>query len=144
MRRVGTAAGLLFTILLTSLTYPFIGHASAQSSLRGRLTLDNRGEPLLLTASGQRVHLRGDEKTVAVLKDARLQGEELEVVGHFTPPDHFRIGPFHKKSFFVLRNGKRFTVYYWCDVCSIRSYVPGNCECCQQPTELRLEEVSGK
>lgn len=28
-------------------------------------------------------------------------------------------------------------VYYWCDICAIRSYENGICDCCGGPTELR-------
>ncbi len=28
-------------------------------------------------------------------------------------------------------------VYYWCDICTIRSYEHGICDCCGGPTELR-------
>jgi hypothetical protein len=29
-------------------------------------------------------------------------------------------------------------VSYWCDICTIRSYTPGPCVCCQKDTTLDL------
>jgi hypothetical protein len=31
-------------------------------------------------------------------------------------------------------------ITYWCDVCSIRTYTPGKCWCCQQETTLDLRD----
>ena len=33
--------------------------------------------------------------------------------------------------------GRLCDVYYWCDICSIRSYEHGPCDCCGGTTELR-------
>ena len=33
--------------------------------------------------------------------------------------------------------GQLCEVYYWCDICTIRSYESGICDCCGGPTELR-------
>jgi hypothetical protein len=33
--------------------------------------------------------------------------------------------------------GKLNEVYYWCDICTIRSYENGPCACCLAPVELR-------
>ena len=41
----------------------------------------------------------------------------------------------------VHRDGKKYTISYWCPVCSIRTYTPGKCMCCQEETHLDLEEV---
>ena len=37
--------------------------------------------------------------------------------------------------------GKLHDVYYWCDICSIRTYEPGNCPCCGDPVVLKEEAV---
>ncbi len=33
--------------------------------------------------------------------------------------------------------GRLCDVYYWCDICTIRTYEAGVCDCCGGPTELR-------
>lgn len=72
--------------------------------------------------------------------DKRLAGVDFEVKGAYTTPNRFRIDPIHTKAMFVHKGGKRLYITYWCDVCSIRSYAPGKCWCCQEDTELDLRE----
>lgn len=77
---------------------------------------------------------------MGVLNDKRLAGSDLEAIGHFESPEHFEVDPIHLKSMFVHKDGKRFQITYWCDVCYIRTYTPGPCWCCQKPTDLDLIE----
>jgi len=112
--------------------------AKTPAILRGRLQHGPQRRPALHTADGQSVRLEGDEDTLKVLGDVRLAGFELELTGEFTGPDRFRVGPFYLRSLLVIKQGGKYVVTYWCDVCSIRSYTPGPCVCCQQETELDL------
>ena len=77
---------------------------------------------------------------IKVLKDKRLNGIDLEAAGHFTAPDHFMLDPNHARTVLVHKNGKLKMITYWCDVCSIRSYEPGPCWCCQAETVLDLRD----
>jgi len=110
--------------------------AAESASLRGRLREDPDQPPALTTKEGRVVLLEGDADTVGVLRDPRLKGEDFEANGHSTPPDRFVIDPIHTRSLFVWRNGKRLVITYWCDVCSIRAWTPGRCQCCQEPMDL--------
>jgi hypothetical protein len=114
----------------------------APKTIRGKLTQSEKeGEPPALTISPNNVvPLEGDESTTGVLHDARLRGEVMELVGHFRDPTHFVVDPIHTKAMFVLKDGKRLMISYWCEVCSIRTYTPGVCMCCQDETELDLKE----
>ena len=40
------------------------------------------------------------------------------------------------------KEGKLHEVYYWCDICTIRRYEGGACECCGGPMERRETVVS--
>lgn len=106
----------------------------AAESLRGRL----RGATLVLP-SGSAVRLGGDESTMLVLNDGRLQDADFEVLGARSK-DGFAVDGIHTRSLFVHRGGKRLMVTYWCDVCYIRTYAPGKCWCCQKDTDLDLRE----
>jgi hypothetical protein len=108
-------------------------------SLRGHLIQD-ADKPAIETPEHKRVLLEGDEPTMAVLRDARLKGRELEAVGHFENPDRFRVDGMHTRALFVHQGGKRLYVTYWCDVCYIRTYSPGQCWCCHKETDLDLRE----
>ena len=105
---------------------------AAERSLRGKLTAGPKptlaGEPLT-----------GDAGTMLVLGDPRLNGLDFEVVGE-PAPGLFLVGPLHKRSMFVHQGGKRLTITYWCQVCSIRTFTPGVCMCCQDETAVDLKE----
>jgi hypothetical protein len=89
-------------------------------SIRGKL-VQRDGVPYLDSA-GKLVTLEGEPETMQVLRDARLKGEDLEIIGHYTAPAKFAVGPFYEsKSNFVHKGGKKYTISYWFEVCSIRT-----------------------
>ena len=89
---------------------------------------------------GREIALGGDLQAMAVLNDARLGGFELEVAGRLLSTTRLQLNPSHTWPLRVLRDGRRLLVTYWCDTCSIRSYTPGTCVCCQGETDLALRE----
>ncbi len=98
------------------------------------------GKPPVLDTGSRRVPLSGDADTMGVLQDKRLAGATFELQGKFDSQGAFAVGPIHTRAVRVLRNGKKLLVTYWCDVCSIRTYTPGICWCCQEETALDLRE----
>jgi hypothetical protein len=108
---------------------------AAASVVRGKLLAGQ----LLESAAGP-IRLSGDEPTLGVLNDPRVIGLELELIGQSRTPGSLEIDPIHKKALYALKDGKRLFVTYWCDICSIRTYTPGQCWCCQEQTELDLRE----
>jgi hypothetical protein len=116
--------------------------AAPETTLRGKLTQAPGKKPALALSGGKLIGLDGDKETVGILNDKRLAGADLEIYGHFTAPDQFLIEPYTSKdSIYVHKDGKKYTISYWCPVCSIRTYTPGKCMCCQQETHLDLQEV---
>ena len=115
--------------------------APAKASILGKLIQASGEKPALEVPPGKRIRLEGDEPTSGVLADARLSGMELELIGKFSAPGLFTVDPIHTRAMFVHKNGKKYTISYWCSTCSIRAYTPGKCVCCQKETELDLEEV---
>ena len=112
---------------------------SAAANIRGILKLNSFGKPIL-AAKPADILITGDDPTLAVFQDKRVHGLEFELVGAFQPNGVFSTGPIHTKAMYVLRGGQRLFVTYWCDVCSIRTYSPGVCWCCQEETELDIRE----
>lgn len=105
-----------------------------RATVRGRLLA---GEPPRLRGEdGREWVLEADEASLAVLRDERVRKEVLEAVGTPMPPSRFRIDPIHKKAMFVVRGGVPLVITYWCEVCAIRTYSPGKCQCCQEETAL--------
>lgn len=126
-------------VLLLALLLPSFG--APPESLRGKL-VHHGGKAAIETPDHKLVFPEGEPETMAVLGDRRIEGLDLELLGHFTAPDRFTVGPFYtSKSMIVHKDGKGYTISYWCPVCSIRSYTPGKCMCCQQETHLDLEEL---
>ena len=109
--------------------------------LRGRML---PGEPPRLKTSDGRVFtLSGDTETIGVLKDPRVTQYDVEVVGQATG-EQFRVNPIHTPALFAYKDSHRYQVTYWCPICSIRSYTPGKCWCCQEETNLDLIEPAPK
>ena len=60
------------------------------STLRGKLLRGSR--PAIETGTAQRIALDGEPETMAVLRDHRLAGADLELHGEFKTPAVFVIG----------------------------------------------------
>jgi hypothetical protein len=113
-----------------------------QSSVRGKLVQRDGKPPALETAGRDLVVTEGEPESLEVLNDKRLAGLDIELLGHYDAPGRFIVGPFYTStSIIVHKDGKRYSVSYWCPVCSIRAYTPGKCVCCQQETHLDLQEL---
>jgi hypothetical protein len=110
--------------------------------LRGKLMVRDGKPAALQTADHKLVELNGDESTQKVLADKRLNGYEVEAHGHFTAPGRFAIDPFHTRGLVAVEKGKVKLITYYCDVCNIRTNVPGPCACCQKETTLELRDPS--
>ena len=113
--------------------------ADERKILRGRL---RPGVKPALVVNDQEIPLTGDPGTLLVLADQRLSDLDLEVSGEPAgdPAAPFRVGPIHKRSMHVHQDGKRLMITYWCEVCSIRTFTPGVCMCCQDETAVDLKE----
>ncbi len=66
------------------------------------------------------------------LQDRRLLNREVRLEGTARPG-----GTFQVERLYTVRNGKLYRVRYYCEVCNIEALEPGDCVCCQQPTELQ-------
>ena len=116
----------------------FAAETPKSDTVRGKL-LVTEGQPTAVqTAEGRKVALDGDDSTKKVLADPRLNGFEIQAKGRFESPARFVIDPIHTHSLLVNQSGRLKLVTYWCDVCTIRSYTPGPCVCCQKETTVDL------
>jgi hypothetical protein len=116
--------------------------AEEKQSVRGKLRQAPDLPPAIAAKDGRVVELEADGPTTAVLRDARLKDEDFEAVGRFRTPARFVVDPIHERALFVWRGGKRLVVTYWCDVCSIRAWSPGRCQCCQEEMRVDLRDPS--
>ncbi len=95
---------------------------------------------MLILPGGKSFRLTGDNPTIGVLKDPRLNNADFEVEGRTTAPGEFEVNPIHTRSLFAYQNGQRLMVTYWCEICYIRTFTPGDCWCCQEWTKLDLRD----
>ena len=68
----------------------------------------------------------------ALFADQRVREKELLLTGTVLPKSQI-IDVTAMKS---IRNGVVYDLYYYCDICAIRTVAPGPCVCCQAPVEL--------
>jgi hypothetical protein len=116
--------------------------ADTTPNARGKLIQQPGKPPAIETPGKQLVYLNGDAPTLSILKDKRLAGVDLEAKGHFTSPNQFEIDSIENRALLVHKGDKLYRVTYYCDVCSIRTYSPGPCPCCQEETRLDLIDPS--
>ena len=121
-----------------------LAHATQTASLKsvtlqGKLVNTPGSAPVLKTRdkglplAGRTVWL------LHTLQDKRLADREIRVEGEWQPDGTLKVN-----HFYTLRDGKLFRVRYFCEICNIEALEPGDCVCCQQPTELQEIPVSEK
>ncbi|MGO9269685.1 MAG: hypothetical protein ACLQOO_05425 [Terriglobia bacterium] len=118
---------------------PALGSGSPVQSfaLEGKLLATAPGGPLLATA-GKQVRLVAKLSFLLhTLEDKRLEDREVRLEGSVEPD-----GAFGVERLFTVKDGKLFKVRYYCEICNIAAVEPGNCVCCQRPTELQEIPVS--
>ena len=124
----------ILTVALTSLLASNLWAAQAAplTVLQGQL-LTTRGDCPLLKINGHEEALSANTPYLLhTLQDKRLEGREVQLEGNPLPD-----GTFQVQWLYTIHSGKLFKVRYFCATCNIVALEPGNCVCCQQPTELQ-------
>ena len=104
----------------------------AEQVLRGHIR-QVPGKPSVIELADHKTYIvSGDDFTKAQMTDPKLNGREIEIQGQLGQP-----GQFEATHLYTIKDGKRYKVTYWCDICSIRTHMPGRCMCCQGETELQ-------
>ena len=84
------------------------------------------------TTNGVYYTLLRTKLSEALFADQRLREKELLLTGNALPKSRI----FDVTKMNSIRNGVVYDLYYYCDVCAIRTVAPGPCVCCQAPVEL--------
>jgi hypothetical protein len=128
-------AALLVGFLASSL---WAAQAKPLAVLQGKL-LSTHGDCPLVKVDGREQPLSAETPYLLhTLQDKRLDGRDVRLEGT-TQPD----GTFQVRWLYTVHNGKLFKVRYFCARCNIVALEPGNCVCCQQPTDLQEVPVEG-
>ncbi len=129
-----------FTLAASLFCLPMHAKSSADA---GSATIEGiiavaKGMPPVLRSQGKDIRLSSEDESVAkTLQDPRVSGKQLKLVGKF------RIdGSFDVADLFVVHPDGLYRIIYYCQVCHITAFKPGNCVCCQQPTELQEVPLS--
>jgi hypothetical protein len=85
------------------------------------------------TEDGEYYTLLETKLSVALFKDPLLKSRQLRLKGRVYPGTRVLDVTLIQS----VKEGRIHDVYYWCDICSIKSVVPGECMCCQQEVEYR-------
>jgi hypothetical protein len=122
------------TLALTCLLASPLWAAQAKplSAIEGKL-LTTQGDCPMLSVNGHQQALSANTPYLFhTLQDKRLNGREVRLEGTAKPD-----GTFEVQWLYTVHNGKLYRVRYFCPTCNIVALEPGNCVCCQQPTELQ-------
>lgn len=109
--------------------------AEAMRRLHGVESDEDSAESLVVleTAAGELYPLVKDARGRAFHKDERLRQMDLELLVRRYPGSPLR----KVIRVYRVREGARYELDYWCDVCAISMYELKECECCQGPIRLR-------
>jgi hypothetical protein len=87
----------------------------------------------LVTDDGKIYPLVKDAGARMFFKDTKLLKRLMRLTGRLVPGSNLlQVVNVHSKI-----KGQLHEVYYWCDICTIRAYEGGICDCCGGPMELR-------
>lgn len=85
------------------------------------------------TTEGKIYPLYRNITSEAFFSDAQMREKTLQITGRIHP-EKKTLEVFQTRS---VHNGVLHDIYYWCEVCSIRSPAGGPCWCCYKPFELK-------
>lgn len=113
--------------------------AESAVTLEGKLIPDSPSGPLLRTEGKEYPLAARTTWLYHTLQDKRLASRDVRLEGTLMSGGILKVN-----QLYTVRGGKLFRVRYVCDVCYTEALEPGECVCCQQPTELREIAVEAK
>lgn len=113
-------------------------HAELQKS--HRIDIPGEVEPIygFKTSEGEIYTLLKTRRSLALFEDPRLQERELILKGRQFPKTKIFEATFIQS----VHDGKIHDVYYYCDICAIKTLTPEICSCCREPVRLVEEPLN--
>jgi hypothetical protein len=115
----------------------------AELLAKSNVKIDADAAPYLLVLQaddGKLYPLLKDDGSRMFFKDARLLNRPMRLTARLVPKSQFlQVINVHS-----LIKGKLHEVYYWCDICTIKRYEAGACDCCGAPMDFREEAWKGE
>jgi hypothetical protein len=92
---------------------------------------------VLQADDGKLYPLIKDDGSRMFFKDAKLLHRPMRLTARVLPNSTFlQVINVHS-----LIKGKLHEPYYWCDICTIKRFEAGICDCCGAPLEFREEPI---
>ena len=136
----GMAAGLIVFMVLAISPWSFAqGEPPHLAVLEGQLLSTSADCPVLRTHGKDQTLSAYTTYLYHTLQDKRLANREVRLEGMMKGD-----GTFEVERLYTVKDGKLYRVRYFCKVCNIEALEPGNCVCCQQPTELQEIPVANR
>ncbi len=112
--------------------------AQALAKSGTKIDADTAPYHLVLRAADGMLHpLIKDEGSRMFFKDAKLLNRPMRLLARPVPNSpYLQVITVHS-----LVKGKLHDIYYWCDVCVIKRYEAGICDCCGDKMVFREEPV---
>ena len=134
------AASLFVFMVLASSPWTFAqGEPAHLAVLEGQLLATSADCPVLRTHGKDQTLSAYTTYLYHTLQDKRLANREVRLEGLMKGD-----GTFEVERLYTVKDGKLYRVRYFCKVCNIEALEPGNCVCCQQPTELQEMPVANR
>jgi len=89
----------------------------------------------LATDDGKLYPLVKDRGSMMLFKDSKLLNRPMRLTGRVVD------GRLQVVNVHSVLKGKVHEVYYWCEVCQIKRFEPGACDCCGAALEFRETPV---
>jgi len=128
----GIAAGPIVCALAVSTLCAAQGAGPHLTVLEGKLLTTSGDCPVLQIQEKDQPLSADTTYLFHTLQDKRLANREVRVEGTMKGD-----GTFEVERFFTIKQGRLYRVRYFCKTCNIVALEPGDCVCCQQPTELQ-------
>ncbi|MBX3280306.1 MAG: hypothetical protein KF868_20080 [Acidobacteria bacterium] len=101
-------------------------HVAADCDRRGHLYA-------VKTTDGELFAFLPTDAAAAIYLDERCRERELQVTSRLFPD----LGMIEVIRLQSWKQGRLHNLFYFCEVCNIRTHKPGPCDCCQDPVEFR-------
>src|SRR5688572_6137503 len=101
-------------------------------ALKGRFGIETDADAAeksvsLLTTDGKVHPIVQDARGRGFLKDARLRNRDMELLVR-----RYEGSPFIQIiRIYTIKDGRKYALDYWCDICAIIMFELKECECCQ-------------
>lgn len=77
-----------------------------------------------------------DDVLTSMFKEPTVRKLEVQINGVLHDKNLLEIASLH-----AVRDGRLYDIFYYCEICSITAYGPGDCACCYNPLEFREKPV---